>query len=308
MTPFARSTLNNRHVWIVCVQPACDNPVMAAGTIRAYALGCMIEGCRRPCQRIDGVAITAIGLRRQMVDTLAAGNVIVVTAVACSHDLAVIDCRCKHCKTFRRMATFTGFGAADVVIAFARSDVTIVTTLTTANNLVVVNQQRCRKTTDRVAAFAGFGRTDVVRVLASRFLAIVAAGAVAGQVLVINSRGQPGGGGMTLIAFSKGLRVIFVLACCDVTIVTAGTTAENLSVIKDDNRFPPRFLVAVLALIGCLDVIQGQRRRLHQAATAVATGALPGSAFEHAGDMAGRAVNSAVRAFQGEPGCKMIKI
>jgi len=126
----------------------------------------------------------------------------------------------------------------------------VVTGRARAENLCVVNVQYRLPNIRRVAVFTNVCRKNVLRVLARRNSAVVTADAVTGYVRMIEICGQPGDGGVAVVAIIAARDMRRMLSCCGDAIMTGAAATQNLRVVDSHRRYPHRHAVAVLTDIG----------------------------------------------------------
>lgn len=101
---------------------------------------------------------------------------------------------------------------------------------------------------------ANVGRQYVLRILSRGDRPVVATHAVACNVSVIEVGRCPGDGGVAIVAVVAACDMCWVLAGRNDTVVTCGTTAEDLCVIDGHDRVPDRWAVAIFTNVRCLNM------------------------------------------------------
>lgn len=137
-----------------------------------------------------------------------------------------------------RMAIVTGLAARDVRRRLAGRNVAVVTGLTTADDLGVIDHCHWRPKIDAMAVFANGGRLNVRRVFADGFCSIVATGTVGRNTCVIEVRRRPRDRRMAIIAIVAAGQMRRVLASGGDAIVTGAATAQDLGMIHGIGRQP----------------------------------------------------------------------
>lgn len=121
---------------------------------------------------------------------------------------------------------------------------------TGTEHLCMVNVEHRRPNGRRVTVLTDVGCKYVLRVLAGRNSAVVTADAVARYVRMIKVCGQPGYGGVAVVAIIAARDMSRMLSCCGDAIMTGAAATQNLRVIDGHRRYPHRHAVAVLTDIG----------------------------------------------------------
>ena len=126
----------------------------------------------------------------------------------------------------------------------------VVTSRTGAEHLCVVNVKHRRPNCRRVTVFTSVCCKSVLRILASRNGSIVTADAVTRYVRMVKVRGQPGYGGVAVVAIIATRNMRRMLAGRGHAIMTRTATAQYLCVVDSNRRYPHCHAVAILTDIG----------------------------------------------------------
>lgn len=239
--------------------------VMTAGTVAAHQR--VIEGGRHPA--IDGMASLTIITALDMLRMLANGNVAVMTAVAGTHDLTVIDPDRRY-PVRGAMAILAQIAGPDVVGILTCCRGTVVATGTVIGHIGVVEIRRYP------ARRGVTGKTvirclQMIRTLADSGVAVMTTAASTGHVGVIDpGHGNPTGDGVTILAAVVGRHVFGVLTAGLSSVMTTDAVTRDAGVIIGCRR-PACRGVAVGADIATGDMVRSLALR-HGTVVAARTG------------------------------------
>ena len=258
------------------------------------------------CPDIGAVTVLANLSRADMLWIFAHGPYAVMAAVTTVGNTGVVKGR-GH-PGIGAVAVVTGFRTGNVVVVFALGNHSVMAADAGANNLEVINFDDRFPHAGAVTGFTSFRAVDVIRTFAGGRNAIMATGTIPGNSRVVKKGRHPGIGRMAQFTGFAGLQVISWFSCRLIAIMAALTATQYLAMVEADHRCPPGFKMAVLTLIGGLNMIQWRGSCLHQATLTVTAGTFFRSSLKHTANMAGGAVRCTMRSFQGKSGCEMIKI
>jgi hypothetical protein len=143
------------------------------------------------------------------------------------------------------MTVVTGITAGEVGRVFAGRNDTVVTRITGANDLRVIDSKHRREDIRVVAILANIARLDMCQILAGRLHAIVAVDAIPGDVQVVEICRQPPGSGMAVVTSIPAGQMVEVFSTRDNTIVTRATGSDDLHVVDNVDRRERTGVVAV---------------------------------------------------------------
>lgn len=147
----------------------------------------------------------------------------------------------------------------------------------------------------------------MIHVLAGCLGAVVATKAVVTDSGMVEHGGHECRCRMAIVALVAGQDVIGAFATRLSTVVARHAVADNGNVVDEGDRRPGRGRVAVRALVGGRNVIEGFSRRDDWARRRVAADAIGIRAFEAAAGVASITACSRVRAIQFEAGTEVIE-
>ena len=159
------------------------------------------------------------------------------------------------------MTIVTGIAAGEVGRVFAGCNDAVVTRITGAYYVRVIDREHRRKDIRIVAVFANIACLDMCQVLASRFHAIVAVDTISGDVQVIEIRWQPPSRGMAVVTRIPARQMIHVFAGRGNAIMAGAAGSNDLHVIDNVCRRERIGVVAVFANDGGLYVRRVLARR-----------------------------------------------
>ena len=152
------------------------------------------------------------------------------------------------------MTIVTGITACEMCGVLAGRGDTVVTRVTGAHDVRVIDREHRRKDIRVMAVFTDVTGLDMCQVLARRIHTIVAVDAIPGDVQMIEIGWQPSGRGMAIVAGIAACQMIQVFAGRGNAIMTGTALTDNLHVIDDVDRREGIRIVAVLAYNGGLYV------------------------------------------------------
>ena len=148
------------------------------------------------------------------------------------------------------MAVIAVITTGDVVSILAGRNRSIVAGATRAENAVVIDRERRRKTTGCMAILTDVGRQDVRGVFASRIAAVVTRNAVSSDIRMIKNGGRPRQRIVAVVALLTGCDMCWCFTGRLHAVVTGVATSRNRRVVHKRNGVPCRSDVAVAALLG----------------------------------------------------------
>ena len=152
------------------------------------------------------------------------------------------------------VAVIAGIAAVDMRWVLADSRCSVMTGITGANDLRVINGEHRHPDVGRVAVFANIRGLDVSWRLTCRIGTVMAAGAITRDIHVIKIRGQPANRGMTVVTVNSTVYMRRGLPGRYHTVMTRSAGSEYLGVIDGEGRLPYVRCMAVFADIGRLNM------------------------------------------------------